>query len=338
MKKILLIQTGGTIAMSAKGEGVELDPDSWSDLLIKQIPELEELAEITTYPLFFEDSSDLNAEHWVNLANCIDVNYEKYDGFVVLHGTDTMAYTASALSFALQNLSKPVIFTGSQVPMSSVRSDARRNLINSVEMATTNLQEVGICFNDHVYRGNRATKLSIGDFDAFGSPNLDPIAEIGLDIELHVSYQMLLPPFENKAAFSNEIFVLTVHPSLSPDVLNCLDLSKLKAVIVRTFGSGNFPMKGEFNLIPFFEKCREHGVIVAIVSQADYDAVNLTKYPAGKAALNAGAISARDMTMEAALTKLMFLLAQSDSKEYIEQQFQISMAGELSEKIVTDSL
>lgn len=330
MKKILLIQTGGTIAMSAKGEGVELDPEAWSDLLIKQIPELEELAEITTYPLFFEDSSDLNAEHWVNLAQCIDVNYEKYDGFVILHGTDTMAYTASALSYSLQNLAKPVIFTGSQVPMSSVRSDARRNLINSIEMATTELQEVGICFNDHVYRGNRATKLSIGDFDAFGSPNLDPIAEIGLDIELHVPPKKLIPAFENNAAFSNEIFVLTVHPSLSMNILDCLDLTKLKAIIVRTFGSGNFPMKGEYNMIPFFEKCRAHGVIVAIVSQADYDAVNLTKYPAGRAALNVGAVSGGDMTMEAALTKLMFLLAQSDSKEYIETQFQIPMAGELT--------
>ena len=330
MKKILLIQTGGTIAMSAKGEGVELDPEAWSDLLIKQIPELEELAEITTYPLFFEDSSDLNAEHWVNLAKCIDVNYEKYDGFVILHGTDTMAYTASALSFSLQNLSKPVIFTGSQVPMSSVRSDARRNLINSVEMATTELQEVGICFNDHVYRGNRATKLSIGDFDAFGSPNLDPIAEIGLNIELNVEPKKLIPAFENSAAFSNEIFVLTVHPSLSMNILDCLDLTKLKAIIVRTFGSGNFPMKGEYNMIPFFEKCRDHDVIVAIVSQADYDAVDLTKYPAGRAALKAGAIPGGDMTLEAALTKMMFLLAHSDSKEYIETQFQIPMAGGLT--------
>jgi len=330
MKKILLIQTGGTIAMSAKGEGVELDPEAWSDLLIKQIPELEELAEIITYPLFFEDSSDLNAEHWVNLANCIDVNYEKYDGFVVLHGTDTMAYTASALSYSLQNLAKPVIFTGSQVPMSSVRSDARRNLINSIEMATTELQEVGICFNDHVYRGNRATKLSIGDFDAFGSPNLDPIAEIGLNIELNVSPKKLIPAFENKAAFSNEVFVLTIHPSLSMNVLDCLDLTKLKAIIVRTFGSGNFPMKGEFNLLPFFEKCRDHGVIVAIVSQADFDSVNLTKYPAGRAALKCGAISGGDMTLEASLTKLMFLLGHSESKEHIERQFQIPMAGELT--------
>lgn len=332
MKKILLIQTGGTIAMSAKGEGVELDPDAWSHLLIEQIPELNKLAEITTYPLFFEDSSDLNADHWINLANCIDVNYEKYDGFVVLHGTDTMAYTASALSFALQNLAKPVIFTGSQVPMSSVRSDARRNLINSVEMATTHLQEVGICFNDHVYRGNRSTKLSIGDFDAFGTPNLSPIAEIGLNIELHVQASQILPPFYNKASFSNQLFVLTVHPSLDTSFLDCLDLSKLRAIIIRTFGSGNFPIKGAFNLLPFLEKCVRNNVIPVIISQADYDSVDLTKYPAGREAIKLGAVSAGDMTLEAALTKLMFLMAQTDSINEIKSQFQTNLAGELTAK------
>ncbi len=330
MKKILLIQTGGTIAMSAKGEGVELDPESWSESLVQRVSELEELAEITTHPLFFEDSSDLNASHWIQLANCIEENYDTYDGFVILHGTDTMAYTASALSFSLQHLAKPVIFTGSQVPMSSIRSDARRNLINAVEMATTNLQEVGICFNDHVYRGNRSTKLSIGDFDAFGSPNFPPLAEIGLNIDFNITPKEMLPEFQNKAAFSNEVFVLTVHPSLNPDFLNCLKLEDLRAIIIRTFGSGNFPIKGDFNLLPFLEKCVDHDVIPAIVSQADYDSVDLSKYKAGREALKLGAVSGGDMTLEAALTKMMFLLGQTDSKSEIEQQFQISMAGELT--------
>jgi len=330
MKKILLIQTGGTIAMRAKGEGVELDPESWSDSLVQRVNELDELAEIITLPLFFEDSSDLNSTHWIQLATCIEENYNEYHGFVILHGTDTMAYTASALSFALQHLSKPVIFTGSQVPLSSVRSDARRNLINSVEMATTDLAEVGICFNDHVYRGNRSTKLSIGDFDAFGSPNFPPLAEIGLNIQMNVKPKGVLPEFKNNAAFSNEIFVLTVHPSLNPEFLNCLNLDNLRAIVIRTFGSGNFPIKGDFNLLPFLEKCVDHDVIPAIVSQADYDSVDLTKYPAGRAALKLGAVSGGDMTLEASLTKMMFLLAQSESKEQIEHQFQISMAGELT--------
>lgn len=332
MKKILLIQTGGTIAMSAKGDGVELDPEAWANLLTEEIPELNELAELSTYPLFFEDSSDLNASHWINLARCIESNYALYDGFVVLHGTDTMAYTSSALSFAFKNLAKPVIFTGSQVPMSSIRSDARRNLINSIEMATLPLQEVAICFNDRVFRGNRATKLSIGDFDAFGSPNFKPLADIGLDIELHVSPKKILPPFESKPAYVNDVLVLTVYPSLNLKIIDSLDLSKIKAIIVRTFGSGNFPTKGEFNLIPFFKKCEDNGVIVAIISQADYDSVDLKKYSAGKEALKVGAISSLDMTFEAALTKMMFLLAHYESINDIKELFQKSMCGELTEK------
>tara|TARA_R110000868_G_scaffold304437_17_gene565283 strand:- start:13438 stop:14433 length:996 start_codon:yes stop_codon:yes gene_type:complete len=331
MKKILLIQTGGTIAMSAKGEGVELNPETWSDTLIARVPELQELAEIETHPLFFEDSSDLNASHWEKLARCIYSNYENYDGFVVIHGTDTMAYTASALSFALINLAKPIILTGSQVPLSSIRSDARRNLINSVEMATTNLKEVAICFNDHVYRGNRSTKLSIGDFDAFGSPNFPILAEIGLNIELNIESKKLGSPFDVQPKFENSLLVLTVFPSLNTDFLMKLDLSKLKAIIVRSFGSGNFPMKGEFNLLPFLEKCSENNVIVIFISQADYDSVNLSKYPAGRIALKAGAISGSDMTLEAALTKMMWLLGNYEDKEIIKKLFQKNLAGELTE-------
>lgn len=333
MKKILLIQTGGTIAMSAKGEGVELNPDAWAGTLVDRVPELQELAEISTQPLFFEDSSDLNADHWKALAECIGSNYKDFDGFVILHGTDTMAYTASALSFSLMNLAKPVILTGSQVPLSSVRSDARRNLINSVEMATTSLNEVAICFNDHVYRGNRSTKLSIGDFDAFGSPNFQTLAEIGLNIEINTELKKTSVELTIQPKFDNSILVLTVFPSLNTEFLLNLDLSKLKAIIVRSFGSGNFPQKGAFNLLPFFEKCTEQGVILVIISQADYDAVNLSKYPAGRSALKAGAISGADMTLEAALTKMMWLLGNYEDIEIIKKLFQKNLTGELTENL-----
>ena len=330
MKNILLIQTGGTIAMNAKGDGVELNPEAWSELLLERIPELGELAEIHTIPLFFEDSSELNTTHWVKLAECIKDYYDEFDGFVILHGTDTMAYTASALSFAFQNLGKPVIFTGSQVPMSNIRSDARRNLINSIEMATTDLQEVAICFNDHVYKANRSTKMSIGDFDAFGSPNVPPLAYIGLDIKSYAVHKEQKEPFSVNASFSNELLVLTVFPSLNTEFLMRLDLTKIKAILVRSFGSGNFPVKGEFSLLPFFEKCKEHGVIIVILSQADYDAVNLSKYPGGRAALQAGAISGADMTLEAGLTKMMWLLGQHNDRETIEELYQQNLAGELT--------
>ncbi len=329
MKKILLIQTGGTIAMNAKGAGVELDPEQWSKVLYEEIPELNEIAEIITFPLFFEDSSDLNASHWVKLAGCIEKKYDTFDGFVILHGTDTMAYSASALSFGLKNLGKPVIFTGSQLPMSTIRSDARRNLVNAIELATMDFKEVGICFNDALYRGNRATKLSIGDFDAFGSPNFSPLADIGIQIEALVKEQFGTGDLKNMAKYSDEVFVLTAHPNLNPELLMDLKLDKIRAVILRAFGSGNFCVKGEKSLLPFLDKCRDQDVSVAIVSQADYDSVDLTQYSAGRAALKHGAISGNDLTLEAAVTKLMFLLAHYDSKTDIEQLFQQSLAGEL---------
>ncbi|MEX2364043.1 MAG: asparaginase [Balneolaceae bacterium] len=330
MKNILLIQTGGTVAMSAKGSGVELNPDAWAKVLYAEIPELSDIAQIKTLPLFFEDSSDLSAPHWIELAGCIEQHYEDYDGFVILHGTDTMAYSASALSFALKNLAKPVIFTGSQLPMSSIRSDARRNLVNAIELATMSFPEVGICFNDALYRGNRSTKMSIGDFDAFGSPNFAPLADIGIQIERRVNMIPHNEKLQNKAAFSNKLFVLTVYPNLDPAFLDHLDLTSLRALIIRAYGSGNFPVKGAYSLLPFLKKCQDHEVTVAIVSQADFDAVDLTQYPAGRAALEHGAISGGDMTMEAALTKLKFLLAHYNSKTDIERLFQQSLAGELT--------
>jgi len=240
-----------------------------------------------------------------------------------------MAYSASALSFGLKNLGKPVIFTGSQLPMSTIRSDARRNLVNAIELATMNFKEVGICFNDALYRGNRSTKLSIGDFDAFGSPNFSPLADIGIQIEALVQDSFGEGEFENQAKYSDEVFVLTAHPNLNPALLEGLDLSKIRAVILRAFGSGNFCVKGEKSLLPFLDRCKEQDVVVAIVSQADYDSVDLSQYSAGRAALEHGAISGNDLTLEAAVTKLMFLLAHYDSKTDIEALFQQSLVGEI---------
>ena len=332
MKNILLIQTGGTIAMSAKGDGVELAPQIWSKTLSTRIPELEKLAHIETYPLFFEDSTDLNHTHWIQLATCIYTHYKEYDGFVILHGTDTMAYTASALSYAFKNLQKPVILTGSQVPLSSIRSDARRNLINSIEIATTDLQEVAICFNDHVYRGNRATKMNIGDFNAFESPNFPPLAIIGLEVKSNYQPVPIDNEFIIQPNFSNELIVLTVFPSLNADILMSLDISKLRAIIIRSFGSGNIPTKGSYNLLPFLERCQEEEIILAVVSQAEYDAVDLTKYAAGRTIMEAGAISGGDMTFEASLTKMMWLLDRYSEKEKIKEVFVENLAGERTEK------
>lgn len=331
MKNILLIQTGGTIAMDITHGEPKLDPSKWSELMYKEIPELSKIAEISIKQLFFQDSSDVSQKHWTRLIDFISDVYEDYDGFVILHGTDTMAYTASALSFGLQNLNKPVILTGSQVPMSNIRSDARRNLINAIEMATLSLNEVAICFNDFVYRGNRATKMSIGDFDAFASPNFPPLAEIGLHIEINTHLPTADKPLQTYSGFDDQIYLLKIFPGLKVSMLDHIDFSGVRALVIEAFGSGNFPISGRSSLLPFFERCIREGTMLIITSQADYDAVELEKYESGKKAKDLGAISAKDMTTEATLTKIMYLLGNYSSDDEIKSLFRQNIAGELTE-------
>lgn len=331
MKKILLLQTGGTIAMHFDKDGKELDPAKWTEVMYGEMPELSKIADIDIQNVFFEDSSDIHRRHWKELSEQIDTRFDEYDGFVILHGTDTMAYTASALSFALQGITKPVILTGSQVPMSNIRSDARRNLINSIELATYGIHEVAICFNDHLYRGSRSTKMSIGDFDAFASPNYPALAEVGIEIKLS---EDLLQNHQDMrrcySSFDDSVQVIKVHPNLNPKFLEYFDLDQTKAVILEAFGSGNIPSKGEYNLLPFVEKCIGQYCYVLVTSQAAYDAVNLTHYASGKALKKLGALSAGEMTMEATLTKTMNLLGRGLSKSEFIDTFQRSIAGERS--------
>ncbi|MGM0546249.1 MAG: asparaginase [Bacteroidota bacterium] len=331
MKNILLIQTGGTIAMDiSDGQKPTLNSTKWTELMYQAIPELEKIAHITMQRLFFEDSSDINKAHWASLAEFVQDNYKDYDGFVILHGTDTMAYTASALSFALQGLNKPVILTGSQVPMSNIRSDARRNLVNAVEMATLPLPEVAICFNDFVYRGNRATKMSIGDFDAFASPNFPPLAEIGLNIKIADHLLPASGELNITTDFSDQVFLLKIYPNINPDFLKQINFTHTRALIIEAFGSGNFPIRGELSLLPFFEQCLQNDVLLIITSQAAYDAVELNNYESGRKALKLGAISARDMTTEATLTKIMYLLAKHDNNTVVADQFNKNLVGEMT--------
>lgn len=330
MKRILLIQTGGTISMNAEGLHHRLDDRGWQNLLEREVPELGKLANLESRRLFFEDSSDIGVGQWRQLIECIEAEYKRYDGFVILHGTDTMAYTASALSFGLQNLSRPVILTGSQVPMSKIRSDARRNLVNAIEMATLSLCEVAICFNDYVYRGNRTTKMSIGDFDAFASPNFPPLAEIGLNIELRHPSTPSGKSLAVHSEFSDDLFVLKLYPGLDPAYMEALPLDDIRVIVLEAFGSGNFPIKDVYSLLPFLERCRQKDVSVIITSQAPYDAVDLTKYESGRKALELGAIGARDMTVEATVTKLMYLLGTGCEGQQLREKFLESLAGEMT--------
>lgn len=332
MKKILLIQTGGTIAMdTSDGQRPKLNSDKWTELIHRETPELSEIANVEMEQLSFKDSSDINQEHWVKLITFIKGKYEQFDGFVILHGTDTMAYTASALSFAIQNLGKPIIFTGSQVPMSNLRSDARRNLVNSIEMATMPLPEVAICFNDFVYRGNRSTKMSIGDFDAFASPNYPPLAEIGLNIEMKKEVRKSPENLEIFSHFSDQTFLLKIYPNLDPRLLESISFKNIRALIVEAFGSGNFPIYSKQSLLPFFKKLVDHNILLIITSQAAYDSVNLSNYESGRKALELGALSAADMTTEATLTKIMYLLARYPDNQEVIKPFNRNLAGEMTE-------
>ncbi len=316
--------------MHFDSEGPDLNSEKWSDTLYKEIPELAQIANITIQKIFFEDSSDINKMHWKQLSELIYSEYDKFDGFVILHGTDTMAYTATALSFALRSLSKPVILTGSQVPMSKIRSDARRNVINAIELATHSISEVAICFNDHLYRGNRATKMSIGDFDAFSSPNFPPIAEVGIGIKIKQQYTNQNKELECLPHFDDSLYVVKAHPNLNPDWLYCLDLKRIKAVIIEAFGSGNLPMKGDYNMIPFIKKCRDERCQVIITSQAPYDSVDLSLYKSGKMAKKLGALSAGEMTTEACIIKTMHLLGLKLADEEFKVQFETNIVGEHS--------
>lgn len=331
MKKILILHTGGTVTMQMHDNIKESrnPEDSFTlDFFNAQIPELREIAELDSQILFLEDSSNMTPDHWVRIARSIQQQYHDFDGFVVLHGTDTMAYTTSALSFCFKNLSKPVVFTGSQVPLSNRRTDARRNLINSVELATLNLPEVCICFNDRVYRGNRTTKISIGDFDAFVSPNHPALAEFGLRLDIRSQYKPDAGTFSCSPKFDKRVHLLKIFPGMDFSSAVPKDIVNIKALVIEAYGSGNLPFGSIHTFIPSLEYYIGQGGMVIITSQALYDEIDLDKYEGGRQARKLGALSAGDMTSEASVTKMMYLLAHHDDVFTVRELFRDNLAGE----------
>lgn len=338
--KVLLIYTGGTIGMNRNPLTKALEPFDFEHLLA-EVPELKQFdTEISTYqfdpPI---DSSDMSPLRWTDLSHVIADHYDDYDGFVVLHGTDTMAYTASALSYMLENLTKPVIFTGSQLPIGQLRTDGKENLITSIEIAAAKHQdgtaivpEVGIYFNGHLLRGNRTTKQSADEFNAFESFNYPHLVEAGVSIVYHedrIRKPDFRKPMKPHFRLDNNVIIFSLFPGIREDLIrHIIATPNLRSIVMRTFGSGNAPQSPW--LISALKEATRRGKVVINISQCMQGTVEMSRYDTGYQLKEAGVISGFDSTVESAVTKLMFLQSHYDDPEQIRKYMQRSIRGEIS--------
>ena len=337
MSKVLVVYTGGTMGMQVGEDGC-LRPKQ--GFLSSMIPHIEELQRpgmpavtVTEYdPLL--DSSDMGPEDWVKIATTVEQHYYDFDGFVIIHGTDTMAYTASALSFMFSNLGKPVVFVGSMLPFGEVHSDARRNLACSVLIAGRCgeiLPEVCIFFNDRLLRGNRATKMDSSAIAAFDAPNVAPLATMGTEMVLNENL-ILAPPkgrFALHTQLETKILVIRLVPGFVD--LDAIVQSDVRAVVLLLYGTGNAPAR-RTAFITWVQRLIEKGVVVVACSQCLRGTVQLEEYAVGKQLHDAGVMSALDMTCEAVVTKLAYLLPHGMTGEQLREAFQTSLRGELTVK------
>jgi L-asparaginase len=337
--KILLIYTGGTIGMMKDFETGALKAFNFKKLL-QRIPELKQL-ECDIETVSFEtpiDSSNMNPEKWTEIAVIIEDNYAQFDGFVVLHGSDTMSYSASALSFMLENLSKPVIFTGSQLPIGDLRTDAKENLITAIQIASLRqdnkpvISEVCLYFEYKLYRGNRTTKINAENFNAFISPNYPNLIESGVLLKTHP--ELFLPKVRVKKLrihknLDNRVAVIKMFPGISESVLAAIiNIPELKGVLIETYGAGNAPTEDWF--LELLKKAIKNGLQIVNVTQCSIGSVTMGKYETSTALREIGIISGKDITTEAAITKLMYLLGQNVAPTIFKSIFETSLRGELS--------
>jgi L-asparaginase len=326
MKKICFLFCGGTITMKRNRDGV-LSPYYGPGEVLSHIPQLKSLADISVVEISNIDSSNVNPALWERLAKTICEKYENFDGFVVTHGTDTMAYTASALSFALKNVNKSVIFTGAQKPLDQIPSDAVSNLINATITAVSYNLGIVILFGPNILRGNRATKVSESDLDAFDSPMAPPLGTISLEPVVSSRSAPVTPAkIRCLCEFDPNVIVVKLTPGLSVSFLDHLIDSDCHGVIIEAFGAGNIPT----SLVPFLAEAKKRKLPVVVLSQCRRGITRMQLYAVGHHALAGGAIPGSDMTVEAATTKLMWLLAQSKDSNTIKKAFQTNLAGEVT--------
>ncbi len=338
MSTILIIYTGGTIGMVRDENTGALKTFNF-DALIQELPEIKKLQSNIEAISFEEpiDSSNMEPENWMSIAQIIFDNYSNYDGFVVLHGSDTMAYTASALSFMLENLSKPVILTGSQLPIGQIRTDAKENLITAIEIASTVkngkpvVPEVAVYFEYDLYRGNRSTKSNAEDFEAFSSPNYPVLAEAGVSLKFNKSaiYQPNDKALKINKFSDNHIATIKLYPGISKEVISSIiNIPNLKAIVLETFGAGNGSTQQWF--LDLLNAAVQKGIILLNISQCEGGGVEQGKYETSSAFKNIGVVSGADMTYEAAVTKLMYLLGTDLSHDEIKEWLQNSLRGEIT--------
>ena len=337
---ILIIYTGGTIGMVKDHITGTLCPFDFSEIN-KQVPEIRKF-DFKLHTISLEtliDSSNINPESWIKIGEIIKKQYSKFDGFVILHGTDTMAYTASALSFMFENLEKPVILTGSQLPIGTLRTDGKENFITAIEIAAAQynnspvVPEVCIYFENKLFRGNRATKHSAKNFNAFISENYPPLAHAGIEIDYNLSaihYPTVHDKFKLHSHLCTNVIILKLFPGISENAIDSILSTKgLKGVVLETYGSGNAPTEKWF--LSQIKKAIKNEIIILNITQCSAGGIDMKLYETGRELLSMGVISGTDMTTEAAITKLMFLLGQKLSYTEIRDQLQFSLRGEMSE-------
>tara|TARA_R110002073_G_scaffold40547_6_gene115414 strand:- start:75741 stop:76775 length:1035 start_codon:yes stop_codon:yes gene_type:complete len=339
--EILLIYTGGTIGMIKDYETKALKAFDF-DHLYEKIPELNQL-DCNIEAISFKepiDSSNMNTNYWVAIVEIIETHYAKKDGFVVLTGSDTMSYTSSAVSFMIENLNKPIIFTGSQLPIGDLRTDAKENLITAVQIAASinqktgepNIKEVGLYFEYKLYRANRTTKINAEQFEAFTSPNFPPLAESGVHLKFNenITYQNRSPKsLKIRKKLEANIVILKLFPGITEGVVkSILNISNIKGVILESYGSGNAPTEKWF--IKLLKETLKRGVYIVDVTQCVGGSVILGQYETSVQLEKIGLISGKDITTESAIAKLMYLLGEKIPQQKFKNIYETSLRGEIS--------